>query len=116
MISKESVLSRTGQAWKYWAMLLSSVVSILLVFWVTLFGTSLPSPWYITILLLGILVAIVSIVLPCVAIKCPVCGAKWFWFAVSKKHSLSRLDELFVQSSCPVCGTADFPRRQTSQK
>ncbi len=106
MTRKDSVLYCTGQAWKFWVMPIGVVISALLIFGAQWLIGSLPAGWFPIITLSGCLVGLVSFVFPCIAIKCPVCGARWFWLAVSKKHSTNWFNWLMTQSSCPACGTS----------
>lgn len=110
MIAKDSVLYCTGQAWKFWVMPIGTIISVVLIFGMQWFKDSLLGGWFPIITLFGILVGLVSFVFPSLAIKCPACGARWFWLAISKKHSTNWFDWLMTQTSCPACGTSSSKR------
>jgi endogenous inhibitor of DNA gyrase (YacG/DUF329 family) len=65
---------------------------------------SLPAGYHTLLVSFGALLAIGSFAFPCITIKCPACGTRWFWFAVSKKRSGTGIRWLFAQTACPVCG------------
>jgi len=52
----------------------------------------------------GALIGLLSFVFACVSIKCPICGSKWFWSAVSGKGDKEWLFWLNSLSSCPKYG------------
>lgn len=53
---------------------------------------------------IGVLIGVSCIVFSCISIRCPVCGARWFWLAVSRKHGVGGIDWFLSQQVCPVCG------------
>jgi len=52
----------------------------------------------------GAFAGLLSFIFACVSIKCPFCGAKWFWSAVSGKGDKVWLFWLNSLRSCPKCG------------
>jgi hypothetical protein len=76
MINKESVLYCTRQTWKLWAMHVGGVIAILLIVAIEWFRSSLPARDHALLMLLGSLLGLGSVAFPCVAVKCPACGAR----------------------------------------
>jgi hypothetical protein len=100
VISRNSILYRTGQAWKLRS-LLGAYVAAVMAFadqWLR------DSRWFLPVMCLATLVAAVSLAIPWWGIKCPTCGARWFWLAISKRHAEGWKHWLSSQSTCPVCG------------
>ena len=40
----------------------------------------------------------------CISIRCPTCGSRWFWRAMSTQPSGNWLNWLVAQKGCPKCG------------
>jgi hypothetical protein len=100
MISKDSIVYRTGQLWKLRS--LSGVyVSAAIMIGAQWFR---DSNWFQPIVYFGTLVAAASLAIPGWGIRCPRCGARWFWLAISQKHTENWYKWLTSQSTCPVCG------------
>jgi len=68
-------------------------------------GLSLDLSKYVAFYLsmFGIAVGISSFILLCASIRCPQCGARWMWLAVSKKKSDIWQQWLLGLNKCPVC-------------
>jgi DNA-directed RNA polymerase subunit RPC12/RpoP len=60
--------------------------------------------WLVSLQLPAALMALIGFVFLCMAIKCPKCGAKWIWMAVSGKLGAHPLDSLTDLSACRNCG------------
>lgn len=103
MDRKNSILCCTDQAWKMWILHVSGFIAIPLIIATELFSSSLVARDHALLLLLGITLAIGGFAFPCLSIKCPDCGDRWFWRAVSQKKSGNSV-KWFEQSACPVCG------------
>ncbi len=50
------------------------------------------------------IIGLLGFVFACANIKCPECGAKWFWLAVSEKGFRKWLFWLISLEVCPDCG------------
>ena len=98
-----SILISTNQNWKMKVFYLSLGIAALFIFGGNYFGNlvSLSQPAYINIA--GVLVGLLSFLVACLSIKCPICKDKWLWRAVSKNKSGDWLFWLKSQTSCPVC-------------
>jgi hypothetical protein len=100
MISKDSILYRTDQSWKF-RLLLGVYVAAVIVFgaqWLR------GSAWFLPVTFFGSVVAAASLAVPWWSIRCPRCGTRWFWLAISQKHTDNWYKWLASQSTCPVCG------------
>jgi len=51
----------------------------------------------------GIFVALGAGIYAVTSIRCPKCGARWVWLAVSKSHSSSWMATILGGDKCPVC-------------
>ena len=51
----------------------------------------------------GILVALGAGTYGVTSIRCPKCGARWVWVAMSKSAASSWLATLLVRDKCPLC-------------
>jgi endogenous inhibitor of DNA gyrase (YacG/DUF329 family) len=54
--------------------------------------------------LIALLLALLSMVVAVISVRCPRCGAPWLWIAISKKDIRSWGKWLFYMTECPVCG------------
>jgi hypothetical protein len=105
-MARDSLLSCTGQSWKlllHWAIGLAycAVLATTEMLW---FEGHVSAETRGLLLLGGSFLAIASLVFACIAIRCPVCRARWFWLAISKKEDGLRL--LFSRPACPKCGSS----------
>jgi hypothetical protein len=39
----------------------------------------------------------------CASVKCPDCGARWFWSNASKKRAKGWDQHVLLSSNCPAC-------------
>jgi hypothetical protein len=99
----QSLLIRTGQAWKVGVLQVGFVAATLIVLGVYWFRDSLPKSLYLAALLSAVLLGIGSFTFPVAFIRCPKCGTRWLWMAVSRKHDTSWLRWLVRLSACPTC-------------
>jgi len=91
-----SVVKASGQIWKFciataviWAGITLSIFSIL--------GN-------IYFVLFGLLIGFSGIAFCCIAIRCPVCGERWYWKAIKKRAKVGWVKKLIYQSECQSCG------------
>ena len=80
------------------------VVSGILMFFATWQIDSLTADQFALVMLSGVTVGLGGMILACVAISCPKCGARWLWQALRKQKSSNWLSWLHSQESCPACG------------
>ena len=104
MTSTNSLLQKANQAWKLKALYAAIAVSGVLMLFAQWRIASLTPNQFALAMLSGVAIGLGGLVASCLFIKCPTCGARWFWHAVSTKHSGSWLHWLESQESCPVCG------------
>ena len=105
MIFEHSIIRSTGQIWKVrvWAFgTLVSLAAALVAFF--LFPFPRNNVYFLAANLFGTVLIISSLVFAVVSIKCPVCGSRWLWLALYKKHDEGWYDWLAAQSACPICG------------
>jgi len=88
---KASVIAKTGQNWKFnlalLALLAGSVVPIF---------PAVGLSWTA-----GTVLAIAGYVFGVALIRCPSCGARWFWDALMDPEIYKAV---FTNSTCPGCG------------
>jgi hypothetical protein len=101
---RDSLLYHTGQAWKYWMHIWSTLVGVFLAFLAIWFGGVSPTGYYMLLLLAGLTITVIGIVFAVFSIKCPNCGARWYWSAVTKKHEIGGINWFLTLKACPVCG------------
>ena len=94
----DSVVAKSGQAWKLVAGGSVLVIAGCVLAWGLWGGGSTKiAAW-------ALLVGLLSMPATWFALRCPKCGARWLWMAVSKQKSLQWLDWLYAQKVCPRCG------------
>jgi len=92
-----SVITKTGQLWK-------ATLSFVLLICGSVLGYYGISHGALPIACFGGLALIaVSLIFPCLSIRCSMCGARWVWLALKQQNSNSWLFWLFGQAECPVC-------------
>jgi hypothetical protein len=95
-VAQSSVLGLTGQYWKVAAGVVALVAGSI----APLFAASGMS-WTT-----GTIVACAGYAFTCLAVRCPVCGSRWFWQAAL---DAGLYGPLFKGSACPAC-KRDFAR------
>jgi len=100
----KNVISKTGQSWKFKTMFLILILSGALMLYGQMNIDTLSNDSFFYFVAGGTFIGLLSFVLACVSIKCPNCGLKWFWSAVSGKGNKDWLFWLNSLSSCPKCG------------
>jgi endogenous inhibitor of DNA gyrase (YacG/DUF329 family) len=101
-----SVIARSGQTPKALCAFLGLVVGGGL----ALFGNLLFhwSPSFGAIVTLGGAAAGLGLfVFGCLSVRCPSCGARWVWDAISKRPANAWLASLLGSRVCPKCGYPD---------
>jgi hypothetical protein len=100
-----SVIKRTGQWWK-----------VLLALWGGLaFGAAAfvaarviqPVGWSGPLTLSGSLAGVGCFAFLCWSIRCPRCGARWYWLSVSDSAAKGWDRHVLLRPTCPACG-AEF--------
>jgi len=97
-----SIVTKSGQLWKFWLGLsgvmiggLSMMIGLVI----------LKHEIGIILLLSGSVIAVMSFVFECMAIRCPGCKSRWLWTAIKSQDSSNWLWWLFSQTECPTCKT-----------
>lgn len=100
MISPNSVVMKTGQAWK-----LRLFIVLMLCGGSAMFGAQfkLGGDYSTEFLGVGTLVALLSFVFASLAIRCPSCGARWFWLAISRLDQHQWFNAVINVPACPQC-------------
>lgn len=95
-----TLIARTGQVWKLWLSMLLTYGGSALLF-MALWEFSEPSSVYL--IGIGVVLCLLGLVIPSLAIRCPSCGARWYWNAISRRDH-KRWFEGLSMSRCPQCG------------
>jgi len=99
-----SLLSKTKQSWKFKAMFVALMLAAASMAYGQLHIGSLSSSAFFYLVAGGAFLGVAAFAFACVSIKCPVCGSKWLWQAVSGQGHKDWLFWLHSQSVCPNCG------------
>lgn len=97
-MAKPSFIQKTGQQWKLNGGLLLLVVG----FGVLVYGVR-PATSSVVYALAGTGLGVVAFLTMCFAIRCPACGFRFFWAAVSTREHNQWLAGLRTQTTCPRC-------------
>ena len=100
----KNVISKTRQSWKFTTMFVVLVLSGISMAYGQMNIDTLSNESFFYFVAGGAFVGLLSFIFACVSIKCPNCGAKWFWSAVSGNGGDKWLFWLKSLSSCPTCG------------
>ena len=100
----ETVISKTGQSWKLRTLFIILILSGISVMYGIINIDTLSSETFFYLVAGGSFAGVVSFIFACVSLKCPTCGTKWFWSAVSGKGNREWLFWLGSLSVCPNCG------------
>lgn len=93
----------SSQVWKIWVMYVGGVIGLTMIF-LPIFVNDILSNYYSAlVIILGVLIVLFSFAFPCIFMRCPNCGVKLFWMAISKQRSGQGMRWLFSQTSCPCC-------------
>ncbi len=101
-----SILHCSRQRWKLRLMAVSAAIGVILCVLAELLKAHMDNGAYVVLLAVSVVLGIVAILFPCLSIRCPVCGARWFWGAISRKHEVGPFDWLAAQAVCPSCGSS----------
>ncbi len=100
---KVGLLTATGQKWKIQLFIFCNVIAML----VMLYGLVFQEKNHMFVIFFGFVLFFVTFIWVNFSIKCPECGCKWHWWAISKKDSKLHRKWLAIGSKCPAC-TKDF--------
>ena len=101
-MSESSLIARTHQIWKLYAAAVGLVVAAAI--YALPFFHSVTSGEAGIYALVAVLVALVSILALFIALRCPVCGARWMLLAARQPRG-KWLSWLRAQQLCPACGS-----------
>ena len=97
---EDSVLRGTGQMWKFYVATLLLVPGTV----AFVFGLGALFLGYLGVIVAasGAAAALIALVFAALAIRCPSCGAHWYWLALQESHS-GWTRRFVQQNSCPKC-------------
>ena len=99
-----NIITKTGQTWK----IILTLVIIFLAMATMSYGflniNDISKTIFFLYVAVSATVGILAFIFTCVSIKCPKCGAKWFWSAVNSKESMEWALSLKSLTACPKCG------------
>lgn len=96
------MLKDTGQWWKLQLTIGAIVVGFVLMS-VGIIYLQRPKIGFLFVVI-GLAVGISAFVFACLTIRCPSCGARWFWRAVSNRRAGDWLLSLLRVERCDACG------------
>ena len=102
IVSEDSVLYKSKQAWKYKLALLMGWLALLALIGYLYFSYSLGMPSTVW-LVVGIMFSAVAFYLD-FQIKCPSCGSRWYWQYLKKPVKKDWGWRFGLMKSCQVCG------------
>jgi predicted RNA-binding Zn-ribbon protein involved in translation (DUF1610 family) len=92
-----------AQRWKLWLAFAVILAAGAFMWFDAWFSTVLQLPRYVPTLI-GTSLGLVALLVACLSIRCPSCGKRFVWHALSTMPSHSWLEWLLVESTCPKCG------------
>lgn len=105
----KSVIAISKQSWK----LFVSFVGALICFCIMVYGIGRhlndKSDLALMLDLYGLAGTICSAIFGCLFIRCPKCGLRWLWYAVTKQNINGWFPWLVTLQQCPNC---DFPLKK----
>jgi hypothetical protein len=99
MIFPNTVIRKTGQWWKWLLFQCLLIVAAFAMF---------AGQWFTNLRGLeayGALLGLLAFGFAAFFIRCPACGARWFWQAISNRNQV-KWGSLMQQESCPACRAA----------
>jgi len=104
-----SVVTKSGQLWKLHVSFVLIVAGGISMFWGQSHIETYLGGWLLTG---GMATVFAAFAFACAGIRCPSCGAKWFWLAISAQPSNQWTHWLLSQPACPIC-KEEFPSAGT---
>lgn len=101
-MEQDSILSCTGQAWKYHTGLLVAWLSIIV--FITAFVLFSYSQWQFEYLTMSAGAGAFASSIIEFTIRCPKCKSRWYLAALKKSVGSRSLIKLRTQKACPACG------------
>jgi hypothetical protein len=98
-----SAIAKTGQAWKGIAAISVVILGSLIMFAGMLSHSRDQSLAWFSVTLGGMALAALGFAFGCWSIRCPECGSRWLWLAVTKRGVGSWLEWLVSRTQCPTC-------------
>jgi hypothetical protein len=98
-----SFVSSSGQSWKVYLPMVAELIGVaMIIFEVVRLkqGHDMRPAVFLT----GMAIGIAAFVFPCLAVRCPNCGLRLYWYAVSKTGSDEWFKWVSSLTRCPECG------------
>ena len=92
-----TIIERSRQRWKLAASFICLALATPLIIRGHDVGSGIALP------LLGALLGLSGLLFGLLAIRCPLCGARWVWLAVSEQPASRWFQWLDSQRACPSC-------------
>ncbi|MBQ0799248.1 MAG: hypothetical protein KBT63_08160 [Porticoccaceae bacterium] len=108
---QESILYRTGQAWKYNTSLAIDGLGIIMAVISFYYYFSHPQLHLLYFIVSGVLLTIGFFIK--LRIKCPKCGTLWYWHALKAPLGDNGLGKLRSHKTCPICEFSGKEVKQT---
>ncbi len=103
MSNGKSVFSCTRQQWKVLVFSVCVAIFVLTIVLHTWFNEWFSPLSQLLLDWTGFFSGLAGFAFACLSIACPVCGARWFWMAISKKPSDVGFKWFLRLEECPVC-------------
>jgi len=99
--NKKSILSRTNQAWKYYASLIIDFIGFIIFSLPFIFQTNPQQkiPYFTVALICFVIGFYIQY-----NMKCPKCKVSWYLLALKKPLELNSIVKIRLMNSCPKCG------------
>lgn len=100
----ESVIVKTGQGWKALTFVCGAILSAFSLFGGLALLSGKQTPFALYLVLLGTATSVFSLLFACGSIRCPHCGSRWVWLAITRADASDWFSTLVAQKVCPGCG------------
>jgi len=100
---RRSLLASSSQLWKLYLSLILAISGALLVFLTVVYVEHLTPRSGFLLLFGGFSIAAIGLLAGSFFVRCPMCGAKLLWKALSEAPASRWLHWLLTLSKCPVC-------------